>query len=123
MAMTNASPYDPSAPKISAYSNHPGDEEQFYSRSVGYGEPWEVEYDKFQKTSVVACMSADPASVKPAGTCTAKDADDKKFKYTVNTVDYTLTFVEATTGSQIGAEQKVSGSSTDCPFVVVPGGG
>ena len=51
---------------------------------------------------MVACLSADPASAKPAATCTAKDADDKKFKYTLNTVDYTLTFVEATTGSQLG---------------------
>ena len=118
MAMTNASPYDPSAPKVGAYNNHPGNEDDFYSLYVGYGKPWEVAYDKFKQTSVVACLTADPASAKPARTCTAKDADDKKFKYTVNTVDYTLTFVEATTGSQLGGEQKVSGSSSDCPYVV-----
>ena len=118
MAMTNASPYDPSAPKVGAYNNHPGNEDDFYSLYAGYGKPWEVDYDKFKQTSVVACLTADPASAKPARTCTAKDADDKKFKYTVNTVDYTLTFIEAVTGSQLGAEQKVSGSSSDCPYVV-----
>ena len=119
MAMTNASPYDPSAPKVGAFANNPGTEDNFYSLFVGFGKPWEVAYDKFKQISVVACLSADPASAKPAATCTAKDPDDKLFKYKLNTVDYTLTFVEATTGSQLGAGQKVSGSSTDCPLFVV----
>jgi hypothetical protein len=118
MAMTNASPYEPSAPKVGAYGNRPDHEGDYHSLFIGYGKPWQVDYERYKQISVVACLSADPDSVTPAATCTAEDADDKKFKYTLNTVDYTLTFVEATTGSQLGAGQKLSGSSTTCPVVV-----
>ena len=118
MAMTNASPYNPSKPKVTAYANNPGNEDEFYSQFVGFGKPWEVEYNRFKDVSVVACLRADPATAKPAATCAAKDSDGKKFKYTLSTVDYTLTFVEATTGSQLGGQQTISGSSNTCPAVM-----
>ncbi|WP_167736412.1 hypothetical protein [Nocardioides sp. 1609] len=113
-AMSNAAAYDPAAPKISPFKQLPGND-LWLSQYVPSDQPYYVDYEDFAKVSVVACLT--PGEPADQIECESTDADDKPVTYTFVTVPYSLRFVEAATGRDLGTAPDLAAPAADCPFV------
>ncbi|WP_187366844.1 hypothetical protein [Nocardioides dongxiaopingii] len=113
-AMSNAAAYDPASPKISPFKQLPGND-LWLSQYVPSDKPYYVDYEDFEKVSVVACLT--PGEPADQVKCESTDADDKPITYTYVTVPYSLRFAEAATGRDLGTAPDLEAPEASCPFI------
>ncbi|MFS3126971.1 hypothetical protein ACLM5J_01045 [Nocardioides sp. Bht2] len=114
-AMAGATPFDKATAKASGYVNTPANPEYGRNISIGYDEPWDVEFKEFAQINLVVCVDGTPSTRVQSLKCEA-EVDGKKTKYTYAPYDYTVVFREAATGQVIHEAGILPEADDDCPM-------
>lgn len=100
--------------KIVAFYGSPTRDDNWSQVSLPYKATYKADYDKFETTNVVACLTPDKASAVKSKTCDFKSGSDN-VSIDYYAVKYNVSLYEAKSGKKIKDLGTVNGPADTCP--------